>query len=800
MQRDQRIVQPRARAEQPLAAGDHAGIRLLRQIDLIFDQLHHRLSGREKVERREPVLREHVRDLLRPTAQRLIVGAGGVQKLDPRGVVVPFQLLPALCEGTARLFIRTERHPPRQKIAAERHVLLSVPFDLRIGALERDLRIGEAALHKRRLRVHDPLRAASVAVRDPVVVRHAFLHLAQLLRQQARRAVEHHQNRRRAERPSALVADADGRAGHLAACAAMQAAHGADIVVAEEAHDEVALAQKIAALLLGHLRPLCDGRQQQLLQLQHFRDLPPVEHTAHQHQNGKRMRFERLLRAFGQPFQHLRRLQRCQQDPRVALDDAEHGAAVAAPAVERHRVQILPMRLVPLAVAALIDALLLRPQRPEGPLRAALHHMVEAEGPTVREARDEGVLLRHRRDQRGGVFVPADKLRHFDGKFIRKAHDRKEFLPPRRQRVDHGGGKHRIDIRIGVRHRSALGKRAQIQIDGGKPALAGIQQLFDLRVRQLRAAAAGIDGKLRVVQPELLRTDLIEPPAQPEHLVRRQEAVAAGDDQMHVLRQPVRQHTQKARDADIREQMEVVEEQIAGRFAPERVAQVVREKRRPGGIRRTRALPEHIQPRAGECILRASPEDGQIVGIDADAQDARLLQLCPFAEIPVHGGRFSVAHRRDHGRQRTARNWTQALLQALRDIDAVQIPPPLRHGPSPFPALRACFCAYLSIFSSTREARGSAHSLSFPRESPPGDTAGRAVSGIPQGPKPASFAIFSYSNVSAMVLSHSVISRCCGQCSSHWRQPMQSDALPALSVAHLYSVTYCALPGAAKRR
>lgn len=161
---------------------------------------------------------------------------------------------------------------------------------------------------------------------------------------------------------------------------------------------------------------------------------------------------------------------------------------------------------------------------------------------------------------------------------------------------------------------------------------------------------------------------------------------------------------------------------------------------------------------------------------------------------------FSVAHRRDHGRQRTARNWTQALLQALRDIDAVQIPPPLRHGPSPFPALRACFCAYLSIFSSTREARGSAHSLSFPRESPPGDTAGRAVSGIPQGPKPASFAIFSYSNVSAMVLSHSVISRCCGQCSSHWRQPMQSDALPALSVAHLYSVTYCALPSAAKRR
>ena len=67
----------------------------------------------------------------------------------------------------------------------------------------------------------------------------------------------------------------------------MQAAHGADVIVAEKTHNEVALAQQVAAFFLGQLRVFFDGSQQQRFQLLHFRNLPPCEHPAHQHQNGK---------------------------------------------------------------------------------------------------------------------------------------------------------------------------------------------------------------------------------------------------------------------------------------------------------------------------------------------------------------------------------------------------------------------------------------------------------------------------------------------------------------------------------
>ena len=112
-------------------------------------------------------------------------------------------------------------------------------------------------------------------------------YLGKLAFEFSRRAVEHHQNGRRAKGPAAAGLDADGRAGHLAAGAAVQAAHGADVIVAEETHNEVALAQQVAAFFLGQLRVFFDGSQQQCLQLQHLRNLTPCEHPAHQHQNGK---------------------------------------------------------------------------------------------------------------------------------------------------------------------------------------------------------------------------------------------------------------------------------------------------------------------------------------------------------------------------------------------------------------------------------------------------------------------------------------------------------------------------------
>ena len=82
----------------------------------------------------------------------------------------------------------------------------------------------------------------------------------------------------------------------------------------------------------------------------------------------------------------------------------------------------------------------------------------------------------------------------------------------------------------------------------------------------------------------------------------------------------------------------------------------------------------------GKGLLRASPENGKVGGIDADA-DTVWRRLS--GEKPVDGRRLAVAHRRDHGGERAARDRAQALLQALGYVDGVQIPASLRHGAPP---------------------------------------------------------------------------------------------------------------------
>ena len=108
-----------------------------------------------------------------------------------------------------------------------------------------------------------------------------------------------------------------------------------DIVVHEKAQDQVALSQKAAFFFLRPLRMLCHRGQQKLLQLHHFRDLPPVEHTAHQHQNGKGVPLERFHRTAPQPFQQLCRVKGGQQDPGIPLNDLQRCIVVFASLVAR---------------------------------------------------------------------------------------------------------------------------------------------------------------------------------------------------------------------------------------------------------------------------------------------------------------------------------------------------------------------------------------------------------------------------------------------------------------------------------
>ena len=160
---------------------------------------------------------------------------------------------------------------------------------------------------------------------------------------------------------------------------------------------------------------------------------------------------------------------------------------------------------------------------------------------------------------------------------------------------------------------------------------------------------------------------------------------------MYVFRQAVGQRADKAGNAPIGQQMEVVNKHIAAFRPGQRVAQVVRQQAGPGGVGGAGVVPQQRKPCVGKGVLCAFPEDGQIVRIDADADDPQRLRLGPLAQVPVDGGGLSVAHGGHHGGQRAAGDGAQALLQPLRYIDGIQIPLPSGHGAFPPPGPIAAY-------------------------------------------------------------------------------------------------------------
>ena len=185
-----------AHRQQLCAVPDDLGISALSKIHLIFDHLHHGLARREHIDVRETVQGEDLRNFVRFTSQGMVVGAGGAPEVDPRGVVIAQQRCVSLLKGIALLHIGMQREPPRQKIAAQRHVDLSVVLHLCIGPLQFNVGIREAPLTEQRLGAHDGLCTLPVVIRDLVIMGHALVHLRKLAFHRSRCTVEHHQNGR----------------------------------------------------------------------------------------------------------------------------------------------------------------------------------------------------------------------------------------------------------------------------------------------------------------------------------------------------------------------------------------------------------------------------------------------------------------------------------------------------------------------------------------------------------------------------------------------------------------------------
>ena len=84
----------------------------------------------------------------------------------------------------------------------------------------------------------------------------------------------------------------------------------------------------------------------------------------------------------------------------------------------------------------------------------------------------------------------------------------------------------------------------------------------------------------------------------------------------------------------------------------------------------------------GKRRLHAFPKDRHIIGIDTDANNEGRFRLGALAQIPVDRCGFGVAHGRHHRSEGSAADGAQAFLQALRDVNGIQVSPTLGHGGS----------------------------------------------------------------------------------------------------------------------
>ena len=233
---------------------------------------------------------------------------------------------------------------------------------------------------------------------------------------------------------------------------------------------------------------------------------------------------------------------------------------------------VLLLFFVPGTVARPVELLRRLAHLMEAALRTLLHHVVKAIAHPIRQPRDKGILLGQHGDDLRRLCIPGDVTRHLHREFICEAHDREKRLLLLRQRIDHRLRKGCIDVGLPARQLPVLGKCPKIQIYRREPALTRVQQGLDLRIREIRAAAMRIDRKLRVVESQLFRPDLIHLRPEPHGLRRRQETIPARDDQMHIGRQAMRQHTEKNRCSPIGQQMKIIDENKAGRLSHERMA------------------------------------------------------------------------------------------------------------------------------------------------------------------------------------------------------------------------------------
>ena len=221
----------------------------------------------------------------------------------------------------------------------------------------------------------------------------------------------------------------------------------------------------------------------------------------------------------------------------------------------------------------------------------------------------------------------------------------------------------------------------QLEIYGGKPTFRGIEQRFDLLVRQGHAAPTRVDGQFRVVEPEQVHADVPESAPKPQNLPARQKEIPACHDEVYVVRQTHGEQHEKHGDTHFGQKVEIVNEDVVRHLSGKAMTELIAEQALPRRVRGAVVSLEKRQSRIGKRASYTFPEDCQIVRIHAHPNDNARLRFLPSVEVPAHGGRFAISHWRDHGGQRVMGDLPQPLLQTLRYVDPRYVLAliPLRH-------------------------------------------------------------------------------------------------------------------------
>ncbi|WP_252208458.1 hypothetical protein [Enterocloster citroniae] len=67
--------------------------------------------------------------------------------------------------------------------------------------------------------------------------------------------------------------------------------------------------------------------------------------------------------------------------------------------------------------------------------------------------------------------------------------------------------------------------------------------------------------------------------------------------------------------------MKIIHEDIAGGFSRQLVAEIIHQQTAARGVRGTVIVPQEVKALTGKGVLCAFPEDGEVIGIYADADD-----------------------------------------------------------------------------------------------------------------------------------------------------------------------------------